>query len=309
MSTTVQYKEGKHLTEQAMLVRLQVHSWDGRITDKEVTADVANRAGAPGNPSDVGQLCEKVGPQGRPPGHQQARRGNALNAPPVHHALGRWLLPAAPGGAASTVRPGHGQADGDAYLCAESPLDGLGRTRRRRRKVRLGTLFNSTNYPTRAELGHKVTHNYAFAPVPDAKHFAVSAMGHEIQERIKEDFEKQVQAKIQGTVVDLYRRLHDAATAITERLQDDADGNPKVFRDSLVKNVSNILDILPALNMTEDSALNNMGDEIRKAIDGVQPDDLRPKSKNFHPGKRQEVKDVAADISERLSSYFGPLPT
>ena len=115
--------------------------------------------------------------------------------------------------------------------------------------------------------------------------------------------------------MDVYRRIKEATDAVVERLGDDketdADADdtskpkPKAFRDSLVTNLQWVIDILPDLNLTGNEALAEMGKELSTALDGVQPDTLRPHKKDFDADKRDKVRETAEDISRRLAGYFG----
>ena len=55
------------------------------------------------------------------------------------------------------------------------------------------------------------------------------------------------------------------------------DGKPLVFRNSLVTNLRDFLDLFAARNITNDTELEAMCDKVKQLLDGVDPDDLRTK--------------------------------
>ena len=53
---------------------------------------------------------------------------------------------------------------------------------------------------------------------------------------MRRDIEQHVQQRLNGALGDLYRRLGEAVGHVCDRLGDDENGKPKVFRDSLIEN-------------------------------------------------------------------------
>lgn len=303
-----EYKEGKALTEQAMLVRLNITGWSGKITDLEVMEDVARRAGAQGPAREVGTYSKRLILKEALKGIQQT-----ANSMRVWHTY--YTMPWDDGSARLLPVSLH-----EAYTAKMDELIERRITETNKlvnnwdvyleeARRRLGNLYKPQNYPTRAELVNRISQEYYFTPVPDASHFAVKAMEHETQERIKREFERQIQAKIESTVSDIYSRLRETTGAIVDRLSEPTkDGKPKVFRDTLISNLTYLLDVLPALNLTNNAELNAIGDELTAALEGVKPEHLRTGSKAYSAEKRQQVKDAAEAVNVKLAGYFGDVP-
>jgi hypothetical protein len=78
----------------------------------------------------------------------------------------------------------------------------------------------------------------------------------------------------------------------------------KIFRDSLVTNVRELCDILPALNIANDPALTDLTADIEDRLASLSPSALRTQ-----PSTRESAAlDAAAlldSITQRLSSYTG----
>ena len=62
---------------------------------------------------------------------------------------------------------------------------------------------------------------------------------------------------------------------LTERLTGQDDGKPKVFRDSAVENLREFFDRFRLLNVRSSQQLDELVDQARRAVNGIDPQDLR----------------------------------
>ncbi len=90
--------------------------------------------------------------------------------------------------------------------------------------------------------------------VPDADHF-IAKLACDDTDRVKRDIERQIEERLHDAVADLYRRLGEAVERVSERLQEDDNGKPLVFRDSMIDNIRGLVDVVPRLNIFGDDAL------------------------------------------------------
>ena len=91
---------------------------------------------------------------------------------------------------------------------------------------------------------------------------------------------------------------------VGERLREDDEGKPLVFRDSMIENIRNLVDIVPRLNIFGDDTLARLCEQVKDKIAGVEPDSLRP-SRSFDPAARARVKCDAEALMEQFAGYFG----
>ena len=103
---------------------------------------------------------------------------------------------------------------------------------------------------------------------------------------------------------DLYRRFGEAVERVSERLQEDDNGKPLVFRDSMISNIRDLVDVVPRLNIFGDDELARLCEQVKEKIASVEPDSLRP-SKSFDPIARARVKRDADELMEKFAGYFG----
>ena len=173
-------------------------------------------------------------------------------------------------------------------------------------RLELGKLFRIEDYPSKAALRDRFAITYRIAPAPDADHF-MAKLASDDTERVKRDLERRIEARLHDAVGDLYRRLGAAVERVSERLREDGDGKPLVFRDSMISNIRDLVDVAPRLNIFGDDELARLCEQVKDRIASVEPDALRP-SRSFDPGARARVKRDADALMERFAGYFGAPP-
>lgn len=157
----------------------------------------------------------------------------------------------------------------------------------------LGALFNRNDYPEVEQLDSKFGFNYVFMPVPTAGDFRIATTDSALKE-LQEQADSHVNKRVADAMSDIWGRLHDCLTHMSEKLTDLAqprvskDGTEKraqVFRDSLVGNAVDLCSLLTKLNVTNDPKLEQARHKLEQAIAGVTPDTLRDDDY-----KREQVK-------------------
>lgn len=171
-------------------------------------------------------------------------------------------------------------------------------------RLALGKLFRIEDYPSKEALQDRFAIRYRITPVPDAEHF-MAKLASDDTDRVKRDIEHQIQERLHDAVGDLYRRLGEAVERVCERLREDENGKPLVFRDSMISNIRDLVDVVPRLNIFGDDELARLCEQAKEKIAGVEPDALRP-SKRFDPMARVRVKRDADALMERFAGYFAP---
>lgn len=154
---------------------------------------------------------------------------------------------------------------------------------------RLGTMYDPADYPEAYELHSRFDIAVEFIPVPDAKDFRVD-VSSEAAEEIRLQITESVNARQTQAVKDCYRRVHDVVSKLHERLSiEDA-----VFKDSLINNARDLMNVLPGLNITQDPELDALHSEITALL--ISPQTLRN-----NPAARKATADAADAILSRLS--------
>jgi hypothetical protein len=173
-------------------------------------------------------------------------------------------------------------------------------------RVRLNGMFDEKDYPTAAQINARFAFDVVISPLPDASDFRVS-LGEAEETRIRSEIEDRVNAALDGAVRDLWQRVHDCVAHIAERLRaykverDPDTGKDKVsnpFRDSLVTNLRDLVDLLPRLNLTGDPSLAAMRDKLAAQLAPHEPQALRDSE-----ALREQVARTAEDILRDMAGY------
>lgn len=157
-------------------------------------------------------------------------------------------------------------------------------------QVRLNGLFNPLDYP--ADVSGCFEVKTVFTPVPDAGDFRVNLEKSEIEE-LENSLRTELQNRIEGSKHEVWERIKGVLQAMVSRL-----GEKKaIFRDSLITNISDLIELLPKLNFSEDSAINDMCESLKVLL--CNPEELRNNSL-LRNAKAKEAEELLS----KVNSYF-----
>lgn len=159
----------------------------------------------------------------------------------------------------------------------------------------LGELFNREDYPNPDVIAHKFYFKYEYMPVPQSGDFRVDISNEGIQELVGR-YESQFETRVKTAMQDAWTRLHECLTRMSERLDYQEDKDKKIFRDSLVDNAIELIDMLKCMNITNDPELERSRVQLEKAMFGVSAKELREEVDT-----RSHVKAEVDDILKRMS--------
>jgi len=159
----------------------------------------------------------------------------------------------------------------------------------------LGQLFDRSEYPTVDEVKHKFRFNVGFLPLPTAGDFRVDGP-KEVMSEMEQEYNKLIEERVRSVNEDLWGRLHDCLSHISERLGVDENGKNRVFRDTLVDGAVDLCDLLTRLNVTNDVKLETARRKLEGVLSGLDPNTLRESD-----GVRLETKK---QIDSVLSSWM-----
>lgn len=154
---------------------------------------------------------------------------------------------------------------------------------------RLGTMYNSSDYPGASEIRSRFELVTEFTPVPTANDFRVQ-LNEEYVGSIRRDIEARMNARQQEAVKHCFERVKEVVGHIHERLVD----KDKTFRDSLITNAQELLALLPALNITGDQVLTDLAEEVKLLL--VNPDRLR---------QDETLREQTANRANEILKKFG----
>jgi len=137
-------------------------------------------------------------------------------------------------------------------------------------RLRLNAMFEEEDYPDVTILKTKYAFTNQITPVPEAGDFRVKITDDEVA-AIKESLEQQVVRSTETAMNDLWQRLFKVVEHMSERLSDPDNK----FKNTLVENITDLCELLPKLNITDDPELNDAVQEIKAKLTVNDSQDLR----------------------------------
>lgn len=271
----------------AMLVELSISTWTGRKLDKTVSNEVtvskhAQKGTATVNKKILGDCAEL-----------DAVQKYAANVRNCHYALtmpwsdtGLRLLTTANYFTYQTQLTALQQEFStlvekflDAYTWEVSKA-----------QVRLGNLFNANDYPSVDKLRDKFNFGISYMPVPSAGDFRLD-INNEANRQLAEHYNNYYQTQLNNAMNDIWQRAHSALTKMSERLDYADNQTKKIFRDSLVDNVLEVVGLLDTCNITNDGQMRAIQNRLRDTLAGVTPDALR-EDEYLRFSTKQQIDDA-----------------
>ena len=108
------------------------------------------------------------------------------------------------------------------------------------------------------------------------------------------ELEKENESKTQQVVSQAFNRLLEPIAKMAERLS----GGENVFRDSLVENIRDMLDLIPALNVTGDPSITRLAQQIETNFGKLNAETLRT---------NKVVRRQAHEDAQNIITKFGSL--
>jgi hypothetical protein len=159
----------------------------------------------------------------------------------------------------------------------------------------LGDLFNRDEYPDVDKIAKKFKFGCNFLPVPMAGDFRID-INEEAKQELVNSCQQAYEERLNNAMRDAWSRLHEHLLRMSERLENDEKGNNKVFRDSLVENAVELVNLLKHFNLTQDPSMEQARAELYDAIKNHDAESLR---KNFVA--REAVKAKVDDILSKFN--------
>jgi hypothetical protein len=278
------------LASMAMLVELRISTWTARKRDKETTADLNTAKEADQDASSVYKYLmagsdhlnkiEKYA--------AKCRAWNGTQTLPWMKGIG--LLPMenffSYREQLGTMEANFNSLVND-FIAAYPTLVSA-------QAFKLGKYFDASEFPDVASLPRRFKFEFNFLPVPEKGDFRIQC-----EERVRQDLAEQYDKMFNNKMVEAMRdpwdRLHKMLARMSETLTDKEDGKRNIFRDSLVNNALELCGLLSALNVMKDPALEEARRMLEKAINGIDPEDLRK-----IPSARAELKHSVDDILNKF---------
>lgn len=291
---------GSVLSSRAMLRGVSFSIWTGGKLDRKTSQEVTESKGAK---TDAGRFNKHLIPR-----EALARITSAVSAAKAVH--GRFTLPWTSNGfdilpAASVMAYDAGMRDArlefeaavDAFVAIyPALLDSA--------PARLGQLFDPAEFPSVAEIRGKFSMRVKTLPMPDSADFRVD-MSEAQARAIRAEIESDAKEALDVAMRDAWQRVADVCGRMVDRLHaykpsiakgEKTEGR---FTDSLVENVRELVAVLPAFNLTGDTALADVCTRLKTELCTYEAQELRDDSR-----LRERTAKAAESILQDVSAFL-----
>lgn len=158
-------------------------------------------------------------------------------------------------------------------------------------RQRLGSMYRPEDYPV--DVQGRFSVQIQFTPVPRMDDFRVDGeaeLENKIRTEVTASVTEALQTRQREIMDDCWRRIYEAV----ERVRDRCSSAKPVIHDTLMGNISELVELLPALNISGDPKLTEATDHLRSLV--VPTTRLRTSAV-----MRRTTAEAADDILNRFS--------
>ena len=166
-------------------------------------------------------------------------------------------------------------------------------------RQRLGELFDVSDYPTSLVGTFAIEHDYPSVEAPNYLRDLSPELYEEECRRVQARFDEAVQLAEAAFIDELTKLVEH----LTERLQGEVDGKPKVFRDTAITNMTDFFERFRTLNVRSNEQLDELVANAQQIVQGVQPQQLRE-----NVNLRQHVADQLDNVRTALDDLLTDRP-
>lgn len=167
------------------------------------------------------------------------------------------------------------------------------------RRRELNGLFNAADYPSADTIRSKFRFELTILPFPDSTDFR-SDLDEDTVAEIRQQLEETTRDAVSKAMEHTGQRIIETVGRMAEKLREYKTTEGKCFRDSLVENVRELHELLPAFNLTSDKKLTAITNRIAKELCVEEAATLREDD-----NVRAVVQKSADEIVAAVSTLFG----
>ena len=143
-------------------------------------------------------------------------------------------------------------------------------------QLSLGDLWDPKAYPSPDYIGSKFGYQFVAEPLPETEELRnFEGIPPEMREEIARDAAQAEVERISKAQGEIWKRLFEVTDNMANRLANPIGTAGAKFHDTLVTNIIEFVDLAPRLNVMRDPRVDQLVDDIKKKLLGVQPEALR----------------------------------
>ena len=160
--------------------------------------------------------------------------------------------------------------------------------------MRLGDLYDPSDFPSVEEVASKFAFRAVFSPVPEAGDFRIDVGNNELVE-LRAQYDSAYEDRVAEAMKTTWDKLHGVLTGVSEKLTEPEGDKAKIFHGTFLTNITELCGLLTHLNITKDPKLEEARMQLERAVNAVTLDDVKE-----DPLARADVK---AKVDSILSSF------
>ena len=168
-------------------------------------------------------------------------------------------------------------------------------------RLRLGPLFRSTDYPSEDDVRRTFTWTVRYIS------FSVPSSLSEISADLFREETRRQEEMWESAAREVEAGLTEALAGLVEhaigKLSFQVNGKPQVFRDSMVENFNEFLNLFDRRNLTSNASLTALAGQARQLMAGVDPSTLRN-----NLGARERIREGFVGIQQTMDSMLVDRP-
>lgn len=163
-----------------------------------------------------------------------------------------------------------------------------------------GDLWRDEDMPSTGEIKDIFYMGVKFTPVPRTDDVRTTLSEFE-QDEVRKELKTELDEATKLITRANFSRMAKVVNTLIDRLDryDPTDKRSAPFRDSLVANIRDLVEVMPSMNLTDDPNIESICEEIGNKLAVFEPDTLR-KVENI----RTSVKEQAEDIAKKISIFL-----
>jgi hypothetical protein len=171
------------------------------------------------------------------------------------------------------------------------------------RRIKLNGAFKEKDYPSSSEIRDKFQLDMKVLPFPEATDFRAD-LDADVVADIKRELEESTVSVTEDAMKHTYRQIAETVGHMAEKLKEygvkkGASNRGSWFADTLVENVRELAELLPAFNLTGDVKLAEITERISRDLCTEEPEELRD-----NPKVRADVAKSADAIVAEVSKFL-----
>lgn|GEM_PF-1799477 len=162
---------------------------------------------------------------------------------------------------------------------------------KREAEKRLGSMWNSDEFPSDDEIYAKFNLSVDFSPLPSQEDFRLNLKTADL-ERLRNKYRQTLDTKLQDSMLNLWGRLYGVVDRIARTL-----ANPeKRFQKTMLDNAAELIELLPRLNIIQrDANLERVCQEVSNQLLAFTAEELRSNLSD-----RMNTANAAKSIASRI---------